>query len=301
MDPAARERLIEEIPLTWGRGDYVELLAPSMASDAQFRSWWARLERMGASPSAAMALRRMNGQIDLRPALPVILVPTLVLHRRGDRDSAIEEGRYLAANIPGARFVELPGNDHLPWVGGQDAVLEEIEMFLTGERLETEVDRVLATVMFCDIVGSTEQVAEVGDRRWRDVLENYYGAIRRELARFRGREIDTAGDGFLAAFDGPARGIRCACTIRDALRDVGLRVRSGLHTGEVEVMREKFAGIAVHIGARVAAWAEPDEVLVSSTVKDLVAGSGLQFIDRGMRALKGIPGEWRLFAVADPG
>lgn len=301
MDAARREAVIEDIPSTWGRGDYVDLLAPSVSDDPRFRSWWARLERMGASPGAAMALRRMNGQIDLRPVLSCIHVPTLVLHRTGDRDSSVEEGRYLASRIEGARFVELPGEDHLPWAGDQEAILAEIEEFLTGVRHEREADRVLATVMFCDIVGSTERVSEVGDHRWRDVLESYYGAIRRELERFRGREVDTAGDGFLAAFDGPARGIRCACTIRDVLRDLGLRIRSGLHTGEVEVMRERFAGIALHIGARVAALAEPGEVLVSSTVKDLVAGSGLRFVDRGTRALKGVPGEWRLFAVADPG
>ena len=298
MDAHDREEIIEDMPRTWGLGDYVDLLAPSMAEDQRFRTWWARLERMGASPSAAMALRRMNGQIDLRPVLPAIHVPTLVVHRTGDRDSAVEEGRYLAARIPGARFVELAGEDHLPWVGDQDAIVDEVEEFLTGCRQGPDVDRVLATVMFCDIVGSTERAVEVGDHKWRDVLESYYGAIRRELSRFRGHEVDTAGDGFLATFDGPARAIRCACTIRDALRETGLRIRSGLHTGEVEVMREKFTGIAVHIGARVAAVAEPGEVLVSSTVKDLVSGSGLRFVDRGLRALKGVPGEWRLFAVA---
>jgi pimeloyl-ACP methyl ester carboxylesterase len=300
MEARGRERMIEEMPKTWGRGDYVDLLAPSAAGDPRFRTWWARLERMGASPGAAMALRRMNGQIDLRPVLSAIHVPTLVIHRTGDRDSSVEEGRYLASHLPGSRFVELPGEDHLPWVGDQDAILDEVEEFITGVRHAGESDRVLATVLFCDIVGSTERAAQVGDQGWRDVLESYYGAIRRELARFRGREVDTAGDGLLAAFDGPARGIRCACTIRETLRELGLRIRSGLHTGEVEVMREKLAGIAVHIGARVAGFAEPGEILVSSTVKDLVAGSGLQFVDRGMRALKGVPGEWRLFAVADP-
>jgi pimeloyl-ACP methyl ester carboxylesterase len=298
MDPEERRRVIEAIPQTWGQGLYVDLLAPSRSADRQFRHWWARLERLGASPGAAMALRRMNGHIDLRPVLPAIRVPTLILHRSGDRDSSVEEGRYLAARIPGAKFVELHGIDHLPWVGDQDAVLDEVEEFLTGVRQGPEPDRVLATVLFTDIVSSTERAAELGDQGWRHLLESYYGIVRRELARFRGREIDTAGDGFLATFDGPARGIRCACTIRDAVRMLGIKIRAGLHTGECEVMGNKLVGIAVHIGARVAARAEPDEVLVSSTVKDLVSGSGIDFIERGTHPLKGVPGEWRLFAAA---
>jgi class 3 adenylate cyclase len=300
MTQEARRKVIAEMPSTWGRGTYVDLLAPSLAHDARFCAWWARLERMGASPGAAMALREMNGQIDLRPVLSAIHVPTLVLHRSGDRDSSIHEGRYLAAHIPGAKFVELPGEDHLPWVGDQDSVLGEVEEFLTGVRHDPEVDRVLATVLFGDMVQSTERAAELGDRRWRSVLDNYLNVVRTEMARFRGREVDTAGDGFLAAFDGPARAVRCACTIREELRASGLAIRSGLHTGECEVMRDKLVGIAVHIGARVAAEAGPGEVLVSSTVKDLVAGSGLQFIDRGVHSLKGIPGEWRLFAAEQP-
>jgi class 3 adenylate cyclase len=285
----------------WGQGLYVDLLAPSLSADQRFRHWWARLERLGASPGAAMALRRMNGQIDLRPVLPAIRVPTLILHRSGDRDSSVEEGRYLAARIPGARFVELRGIDHLPWVGDQDAVLDEVEEFLTGVRQGPEPDRVLATVLFTDIVSSTERAAELGDHGWRHLLESYYGVVRRELARFRGREIDTAGDGFLATFDGPARGIRCACTTRDAVRTLGIQIRAGLHTGECEVMGDKLVGIAVHIGARVAARAEPGEVLVSSTVKDLVAGSGIDFVERGIHPLKGVPGQWRLFAAAQAG
>ena len=298
MAAEEREEVIEQMPLTWGLGEYADLLAPSVGEDPRFRKWWARLERMGASPGAAMSLRRMNGQIDLRPILSAIHVPTLVLHRNGDRDSSVEEGRYLAAHIPDAKFVELPGADHLPWIGDQDGMLDEVEEFLTGVRHGPDVDRVLATVLFGDMVGSTDRAAEIGDQRWRDVLDTYHSAVRRELDRFRGREVDTAGDGFLATFDGPARGIRCACTIRDTLNGLGLGIRSGLHTGECEVMREKLAGIAVHIGARVAGYADPGEVLVSSTVKDLVAGSGLQFVDRGTRKLKGVPGDWRLYAVA---
>jgi len=301
MAPEERRRVIEAMPQTWGQGLYVDLLAPSLSADQRFRHWWARLERLGASPGAAMALRRMNGHIDLRPVLPAIRVPTLILHRSGDRDSSVEEGRYLAARIPGARFVELRGIDHLPWVGDQDAVLDEVEEFLTGVRQGPDPDRVLATVLFTDIVSSTERAAELGDHGWRHLLESYYGVVRRELARFRGREIDTAGDGFLATFDGPARGIRCACTIRDAVRTLGIQIRAGLHTGECEVMGDKLVGIAVHIGARVAARAEPDEVLVSSTVKDLVSGSGIDFVERGTHPLKGVPGEWRLFAAAQAG
>ncbi len=297
MDPAERHTIIEAIPQQWGRGAYVDLLAPSLAEDERFRRWWARLERLGASPGAAMALRRMNGQIDIRDTLPVIRVPTLVLHRTGDLDTSIEEGRYLAAHIPGARFVELPGTDHLPWAGDQDAILDEVEEFLTGVRPVAEPDRVLATVLFTDIVGSTEHAAELGDRRWRDVLVSHHGIVRRELDRFRGREVKTMGDGFLAIFDGPARGVRCACAIRDGLRSIGVSIRAGLHTGECEFVENDVGGIAVHIGARVAATARPEEVLVSSTVKDLVVGSGIEFEDRGSHRLKGVPGEWRLYAV----
>jgi len=218
-------------------------------------------------------------------------VPTLVLYRVGDMDAKVEEGCWIASRIPGARFVELEGEDHLPWVGDQDAVLDEVEEFLTGVRRGPEPDRVLATFLFADIVGSTAKAAEVGDRHWRDLLEGFHATVRAELPRFRGREIDTAGDGFLATFDGPARGIRCAAAIVGAVRELGLVVRAGLHTGEVELIGEKVGGIAVHIAARVAA------VLVSSTVKDLVAGSGIEFEERGERSLKGVPDAWRLFAV----
>jgi len=209
----------------------------------------------------------------------------------------VTAGRQLAARIPGAKYVELPGADHLPWVGDPDAILDEIEEFLTGARPTIEPDRVLATVLFTDIVGSTERLAQVGDRRWRELLGAHHAIVRRELERFRGHEVNTAGDGFLATFDGPARAVRCAGAIRDAVRSVGLEVRAGVHTGEIELMGDDVGGIAVHIGARVAAGAGPGEILVSSTVKDLVAGSGLVFEDRGAHALKGVPGEWRLFRV----
>jgi class 3 adenylate cyclase len=268
-----------------------------VAGDEGFKRRLATYFRRSASPGAAVALLRMNTQIDVRGVLPTIRVPTLVLHRRGDRDADVEEGRWIASRIPGARLVELPGEDHLPWVGDQDAVLDEVEEFLTGVRRGPDPDRVLATVLFTDIVGSTERAARLGDRAWQDLLELHHALVRKELARFRGREVDTAGDGFLATFDGPARAVRCALSVRDAVRQLGVEIRAGVHTGEIEVAGEEVRGIAVHIGARVAAAATAGEVLVSSTVKDLVAGSGIHLADRGSHALKGVPGEWRLFAA----
>jgi pimeloyl-ACP methyl ester carboxylesterase len=281
----------------WGGPVGLDNRAPSLARDERFRQWWARLLRMGASPTANAALVRMNWAIDKRHVLPAIRVPKLVLHPDGDRVIEVEAGRYFARTIPGAKYVELPGIDHLPWVGDPDAVLGEIEEFLTGIRHASEPDRVLATVLFTDIVGSTERAAELGDRRWKDLLQAYHGAVRQELVRYRGRELDTAGDGLVAAFDGPARGVQCAGAVLDGVRRLGLEVRAGVHTGECEVIGDKLGGIAVHIGARVAATAGPGEVLVSSTVKDLVAGSGLRFADRGTHVLKGVPGDWHLFAV----
>jgi class 3 adenylate cyclase len=226
-------------------------------------------------------------------------VPTLVIHRTDDRDVKVEEGRWIASQIPSAKYVELPGDSHTLWGGDTDAVVDELEEFLTGVRRGPEPDRVLATVLFTDIVGSTERAAELGDRRWRKLLESHHAAVRRELERWRGREVDTAGDGFLATFDGPARAIRSAFAIRDAVRELGLDVRAGLHTGECDLVGEKVAGLAVHVGARVAAEARPAEVLVSQTVKDLVAGSGIEFEERGEHELKGVPGRWRLYAVID--
>jgi class 3 adenylate cyclase len=239
----------------------------------------------------------MAAEIDVRAILSAITVPALVIHRTGDRFVRVEQGRHLGRHIPAARYVELTGEDHLPWLGDAEAVLGEIQEFLTGTRDAPEPDRVLATVLFMDIVGSTERAAALGDRRWRELLETFYARVRREIERFRGREIDTAGDGLLATFDGPARAVRCACAVSDAVRPLGVQIRAGLHTGECEAIGEKLGGIAVHIGARVTALAAPDEVLVSSTVRDLVAGSGLLFQDRDVHALRGVPGEWRLFAV----
>ncbi len=296
--PEEYEKFLTEIRDGWGGPVGLEARAPSVAGDERVRRWWATFLTRSASPGAVLTLTRMNAQIDVRHVLPAIRVPTLVMHRKGDRAIDVGASRYLASRIPGAKYVELPGDDHLMWVGDQDAILDEIEEFLTGVRPVPEPDRVLATVLFTDIVGSTDQAARLGDRRWRDLLEAHNTLVRRELSRFRGREIETTGDGFHAIFDGPARAIRCACTIRDGVRGLGIEVRAGLHTGEIEIIGEKVGGLAVHIGARVAAQADAGEVLVSSTVRDLVAGSGIQFEDRGANTLKGVPGEWRLFAVS---
>jgi pimeloyl-ACP methyl ester carboxylesterase len=272
---------------------------PSMAEDDDFVRWWATFTRMSISPGARLDLVRMNMDMDVRAVLPTIRVPTLVVHRSGDRGVNVEEGRYLGKHIPGARYVELPGEDHIP-VADPEAMVAEIERFVTDlPAAEPEPDTVLATVLFTDIVESTATAAELGDRRWRELLERHHDAVRHQLVRYRGREVDTAGDGFFATFDGPARAIRCACAVTQAVGDLGIEVRAGLHTGECELLGDKVAGIAVSIGARVAARAGPGEVLVSNTVKDLVAGSGIQFADRGMAELKGVPGEWRLYAVAD--
>ena len=288
----------EIISRDWGSAVALGMFAPSMAGDRRFREYWGRLLRSASSPNSAVALMDLYRQIDTRPVLASISAPTLVIHRSGDRAAPVAWGRYLAAAIPGASYVELEGVDHLPMVS-PDEILDELEEFLTGTRLDREHDRVLATVMFTDIVASTERAAELGDRRWRDLIETHDALVRRQLERHRGRAVKTLGDGFLATFDGPARGIRCAQAIRDGVRDLGVEIRAGLHTGELEVVGDDVAGMAVNIGARVGAKAEPGEVLVSSTVTDLVVGSGLEFRERGTHELKGVPGEWRLFAVAD--
>jgi pimeloyl-ACP methyl ester carboxylesterase/class 3 adenylate cyclase len=282
----------------WGTGITAPLFAPSRAADEAFRRSWGRFERRAVSPGAMHKILRMAMDTDVRHVLPSIRVPTLVVHRIGDERTRIEGGRYLAQHIPGAKLVEVSGIDHFPWVGDTDAILDEVEHFVTGTRRGVEPDRILATVLFTDIVGSTERAAELGDRRWRSLLESHHRLVRAELGRYRGREIDTAGDSFLATFDGPARAIRCAQAITAGVRQLGIDVRAGLHTGECELMGDSVGGIAVHIGARVAATAGAGEVLVSSTVKDLVAGSGIRFADRGTHVLKGVPGEWRLFAAS---
>jgi pimeloyl-ACP methyl ester carboxylesterase len=296
--PTLEERLesIKEVERDWGAGLDITNYAPH--EDPALLEWYATCLRRSASPGAAAALLRMNSQIDTRHILPTIRVPTLVTTRTGDRDVTVAEGRWLASQIPGAHFVELPGDEHLLWAGDQDSLLAEIEEFLTGTRSAPDYDRVLSTVLFTDIVGSTERARELGDRGWHEVLDEHHTRVRDVLAQYRGREVDTAGDGFFASFDGPARAIRAACAIREGVQPLGIEIRAGLHTGECQLMRDKIGGIAVHTGARVAAAADPGEVLVSSTVKDLVAGSGIVFADRGERELKGV-GSWHLYSVVD--
>jgi class 3 adenylate cyclase len=283
----------------WGQDEeLLRLWAPNVADQPGPRRWFARFGRMAVSPGGAVALFSMVRDLDVRDVLPAIRVPTLLVHRTGDDLVRIEHSRYMADRIPDAKLVELPGEDHLWWFGDQDAIVDEVQEFLTGVRPAPEADRVLATVMFTDIVGSTRRAAELGDRRWRELLEGHEAVVRRELARHRGTEVKTTGDGFLATFDGPARGIRCARSIAEGVRQLGIEIRAGLHTGECELRNGDVGGIAVHTGARVSARAEPGEVLVSSTVRDLVAGSGIEFEDRGSHELKGVPGEWRLYAVS---
>jgi class 3 adenylate cyclase len=288
---------IELIDRAWGTGEFFATsFVPTKASDEAVRRVLGRRERQSASPSAAIAILQMNSEIDARHILPTIRVPTLVLHRVGDTRVTVDAGRYLATHIPGAKYVELPGTDHLP-LDITDRLVDEIEEFLTGSRHEIEPDRVLATVLFTDIVDSTKRAVELGDRDWRVLRDRHDDAIRQELARFRGHEVKTLGDGFLATFDGPARAVRCASAVIDRVRPLGMNVRSGLHTGEIEMQREDVGGIAVHIAARVVGLAGSGEVLVSSTVRDLVAGSGLSFQDRGSHTAKGLPEPLRLFAA----
>lgn len=284
----------------WGGAVALDVWAPSRVGDGEFERWWARLLRQGTSPAGAIALMDLYREMDVRSILPAIDVPTLVLHRVGDRMISVDQGRYLAATIPGARLVELPGEDHLPFAGDLDAVLGEIEEFLVGGRDATESERALATILFTDIVGSTEKAAELGDLGWRQLLERHDAAVRRQLSLHRGREVKTMGDGFLATFDGPARAIRCASAVREEVAGLGIEVRAGIHTGEVELIGDDVGGMAVNIGARIGALADPGEVLVSSTVRELVVGSGLEFEERGIEKLKGAPGEWRLYAIDAP-
>ena len=294
-----QDEWLAELRRNWGRGAmFIEDIVPTLVGDKRYEEWYAKLERLAASPGAAVELARMAMQIDVRDILPTIHVPTLVLHRRGDQAIPIEYGKYMADHVPGAQFVKLPGADHWPWIGDEGAV-EEIQEFLTGMRDGGESDRVLATVMFVDIVDSSKRAADLGDRRWTDLLESFYAVVRRELERFRGREIDTAGDGFFVTFDGPARAIRCARALVDAVERIGLNVRVGIHTGEVERVADRVGGLAVVIGARVGALAGSGEILVSRTVKDLVVGSDVSFQPQGQHQLKGVPGAWELYLV-DP-
>jgi pimeloyl-ACP methyl ester carboxylesterase len=282
----------------WGEGKTLARISPSLAHAPAAVEFMGRFERASLSPRAARASLKWISEIDVRRIACNLHVPTLVMHRANDQLIPAVAGRWLGNNIPGARFVELPGNDHAPWHGDVQLVVDEVEEFLTGSRGRAEVDRVLATVLFTDIVGSTERAVDLGDRRWQEILRRHHSLVRDQLHRYRGVEQDTAGDGFFATFDGPARAVRCAQHICQAVRDLGVDVRAGVHTGECERTGEKLSGIAVHIGARVLAQAQPGEVLVSSTVRDLVAGSGLTFSERGVHRLKGVPGEWKLYAAA---
>ena len=291
------ERWLGEIEQQWGTGITGRMFAPSMAHDERFVREWARFERYSVSPGSARVLLRMAMDGDVRPILPAIRVPTLVLHRVDDRVTPVEGARYIAQHIPEAKYVELAGADHFAWVGDVESILGEVEEFLTGTRQGHELDRVLATVLFTDIVDSTARAAALGDAQWAALLERYYAVVRREVSRFRGEEVNTAGDGFFASFDGPARAVRCAVAIREAVGALGLQVRAGLHTGECEVIDGQLGGIAVHIGARIAAHAHPGQILASTTVRDLVVGSQLRFTDRGDHTLKGLTGQFHLFLV----
>ena len=281
----------------WGEGRALGLFMPSIAGDPNVQRMLGMFERTAASPAMVRALDQFNTEIDVTHVLPAIDVPTLVLHRTGDFIPS-DYGRFVAEHVPGARFVELEGSDHLPWLGNADVVVDEVEQFLTGARHAAEPHRVLATMLFTDIAGSTERAAQLGDDRWRALLDSHNELVRRRLATFGGHEVKTLGDGFLATFDGPARAIRCACAIREDIGSLGIGVSAGVHTGECELIGADVGGMAVHIGARVGARAAPGEVLVSGAVRDLVVGSGIEFADRGTHELKGVPGEWRLFAVA---
>ena len=290
------EQILGEWETHWGEGILLPLNAPSALKDEAMVQRIAHLERASASPGSIIALMRANYEIDVRHLLPSVRVPTLILHRTGDALIPVAAGRYLAEHIPEARYVEIPGMDHLVLDNQtQDVIADEIEEFVTGVRPAPEPDRVLATVLFTDIVGSTEHASAIGDRKWMDLLEAHNELAKREIGRFRGRAVKSTGDGVLATFDGPGRAVRCAQSIAGSVEQLGLHVRAGLHTGECELMGADVGGIAVHIAARVAALAGAGEVLVSSTVKDLVAGSGIQFEARGSHALKGVPGEWALF------
>lgn len=297
--PDQQKAVLERFEAAWGKGAGLPFFCPTMAGNEAYEEQYARLERMAVSPSGASALLRMDFETDVRSVLPAVSVPTLVLHRIGDRVVSVQHARAIARQIPGARLAELPGDDHDPANAAQaDEIADEIEEFLTGVKPMPAPDRILATILFTDIVDSTVLLTRLGDRAWRELLERHHRLVRRELVRFHGREIDVAGDGFFAAFDGPTRAVRCALAIRDALSKVGLQVRAGLHTGECEKSGERLTGIAVHLAARVAASAAPDEVRVSSTVKDLVAGAGLAFTDCGRVVLKGISGDWQLWSAA---
>jgi pimeloyl-ACP methyl ester carboxylesterase/class 3 adenylate cyclase len=299
VPPTVLSGWLGAVEAVWGKGEMSKTLAPNRADDARFIRLMAKLERMAMSPGTAKKLFRMLFETDVRDVLPTVRVPTLVLHRTDDQAILVGHARYLAERIPAARLVELPGVDHLPFMGDPDALLAEVRVFLTGDRAAPEADRVLTTILFCDIVDSTQHAARLGDQAWSALLTRFYALADARLRSLRGRRLDTAGDGLFAAFDGPARAVRCGLALCAAVSALGVQLRVGVHTGECEVLGEKYSGIAVHLGARVASAAEPGQVLVSSTVKDLVAGSGIVFADLGRRALKGMPEAWQLYRAAE--
>jgi class 3 adenylate cyclase len=292
---AAGAKLIED---GWGQGFWLDVFAPSFAADPRLVRWWARYERQAASPAMARAISRLATEVDIREVLPAVSVPTLVLHRTGDMSWPVDGARYIAERIPGATLVELAGNDHFPFAGDVDELIDEVESFLTGTTPARETDRRLLTVLFTDIVGSTERAAELGDSRWRTLLERHDADVRAEIERHGGRVVKTIGDGFLATFEGPARSIKCSQALVAATAEIGIEIRVGLHTGECELIGDDIGGMCVHLAARVCGLAGPGEVLVSRTVKDLVVGSGIEFSGHGAHRLKGITGKWELFAVA---
>jgi pimeloyl-ACP methyl ester carboxylesterase len=295
--PEVNARWLATVEANWGTGELSRYFAPSVAGDEAEMRRLARLERLAMSPGTAHKLFTMLTQTDVRHVLPAIRVPTLVLHRIGDGPVRVGQGRYLAGHIHGAKYVELSGDDHMPMMGDVEPLLNEVREFLTGERAAPEIDRVLTTILFCDIVESTTRAAQMGDGAWKGLLERFYALAGEKLKHFRGRLLDTAGDGLFAAFDGPARAVRCGAALAEAVQALGVRLRVGVHTGECEVLGEKYSGIAVHLGARVAGAAEPGEVLVTSTVKDLVVGSGLRFEELGPRTLKGVAEPWALYRL----
>lgn len=289
------ERWIDTIPRNWGDPDSLAAWAPSAAYDEVRRQWWGKLLRLGASPGAAINLIRTFCEMDVRPVLPSIQVPTLVLHRRDDRTIRVGNGRYIASHIPGARYVELEGVDHLWWINEEGTISSEIEEFLTGVRPVANLDRTLATVLFTDIVNSTARALELGDYHWRALLERHNQLVRQEIRVYRGREVRHTGDGFFITFQGPSQAIRCAQAVKDAIKELDIEIRAGIHTGEVELIEGEIGGVAIHLAARIVDMAGPDEILASGTVKDLVVGSGIEFLDRGQHQLKGIPGQWHLY------
>lgn len=292
------DRFLDRAKRTWGTGGITDVFSPSAAEDERYRQWWARYQRMGASPGRSAAMAQLIFDMDARDVLGAIRVPTLVLHRKDFRFFPVELGRYLAQHIPAAKYVQLEGSDGFIYLGDMNALVDEIEEFVTGERRSPDVDRALATVLITDMIGSTDLAAKLGDRRWREILDTHDEIVRTRLAAHRGRLHRATGDGILATFDGPGRAIRCAFDVRDSLRQAGVEIRTGIHTGEIEFRGNEIGGIAVHIAARLMSEAGPGEVIASETVKVLVTGSDVSFTDRGVKALKGVPDPWRLYVVA---